>query len=324
MAEVGAHPSPVTRNTEPPREIGYGSSMDGTFTPLEKGEPIGVVALSGPVDPGKLAEGIAVLESWGHPVVRAPNLLFREGFLAGTDEDRAQGLDWVLGRGARVVLAARGGYGVTRLLPHLPVDEMAASGVVFVGFSDLSALLNGMVAAGSGPQIHGPMVAAGLQRRRNADRLRAVLAGELVGQVLFEFGAGQVVRPGRAEGRSVGGNLALLSSSIGTSYEPDLNSSVLFLEEVGEAPYRLDRMLTHLWGSGRLRNVKALICGSLRGCGPVRERTERWRDMVEQRVPEGVPIITNLPFGHGATNLAVPIGARVEIDTYSGVIRWSA
>ena len=297
--------------------------MVGTFTPLKPGEPIGVMALSGPVDPAKLVEGIAVLESWGHPVFQALNLERREGFLAGSDEDRAKGLEWVLERGARVVLAARGGYGVTRLLPHLRMAEMAEAGVTFVGFSDLSALLNGMVGAGGGPQIHGPMAAAGLGRRRNAERLRAVLHGDLVGRTLFNFRGGHVLRSGRAEGRSVGGNLAMLSSSIGTSYEPDFSGSVLFLEEVGEPLYRLDRMLTHLWGSGRLRSVKALICGSLRGCGPVRERADRWRELVEERVPEDVPIVMDLPFGHGATNLAFPIGARVEIDTDSGVIRWS-
>ncbi len=300
----------VTRATLEILGIGYGFNMAGTFTPLKPGEPIGVVALSGPVDPRKLAEGIAVFESWGHPVLRAPNLQRRDGFLAGSDEDRTQGLRWVLDRGARVVVAARGGYGVTRLLPHLRMAEMAESGVTFVGFSDLSALLNGMVNAGGGPQIHGPMAAAGLRRPRNAERLRAVLYGECVGRALFRFGGDHVLRPGHAEGRAVGGNLAMLSSSIGTSYEPDFSGSVLFLEEVGEPLYRLDRMLTHLWGSGRLRSVKALICGSLRGCGPVRERADRWRELACERVPEDVPIVVDVPFGHGAVNLAFPIGAR--------------
>ena len=151
-----------------------------------------------------------------------------------------------------------------------------------------------------------------------------MLYGKQVGRTLFTFGGGHVLRPGRAEGHSVGGNLAMLSSSVGTSYEPDFSGSVLFLEEVGEPPYRLDRMLTHLWGSGRLRSVKALICGSLRGCGPVRERSGRWREIVLERAPKGVPIVVDLPFGHGAVNRAFPIGARIEVDTASGEIRWSA
>ena len=313
----------VCRDTVATPGIGYGFSMAGIFTPLKPGEPIGVVALSGPVDPAKLGEGIAVLESWGHPVIQAPNLTSRDGFLAGGDEDRRDGLQWVLDRGARVLVAARGGYGVTRLLPHLPLADMAERGVTFVGFSDLSALLNGMVEAGSAPQIHGPMVAAGLARPRNADRLRAMLDGGLVGEVLLEFGGSQVLRPGHVRGRSVGGNLAMITSSIGTSYEPDFSGSVLFLEEVGEPPYRLDRMLTHLWGSGRLRSVKALICGSLRGCGRVRERSGMWREILLERAPKGVPIVVDVPFGHGAVNLAFPIGARVEVDTASGEIRWS-
>ena len=143
-----------------------------------------------------------------------------------------------------------------------------------VGFSDLTALLNGLVAAGGGPQIHGPMAASGLDREPNADRLRALLTGGLVGETLFRFEPDQVVRQGRARGRSIGGNLSMLEAALGTPYEAPFEDSLLFLEEVGEPLYRLDRMLTHLRGSARLRGVKALICGSLRGCRPARKAAE--------------------------------------------------
>jgi muramoyltetrapeptide carboxypeptidase len=244
--------------------------------------------------------------------------------MAGSDDDRRRGLEWVLERGPRVVIAARGGYGVTRLMPGLPVTDLAASGVTFVGFSDITALLNGMVAAGGGPQIHGPMVAAGLARPRNAARLRNLLSGDLESRPLFEFRDSQVVRPGRAFGRVVGGNLALIEAALGTSYEPDFSDAILFLEEVGEPLYRLDRMLTHLRASARLRGVKALICGRLRGCRPARECAGKWLDMVTESVPETVPVVVDLPFGHGAVNLAFPIGTGVEVDTSSGEIRWSS
>ena len=98
---------------------------------------------------------------------------------------------------------------------------------------------------------------------------------------------------------------------------------MLFLEEVGEPLYRLDRLLTQLRCSGRLRNVKALIGGSLRGCRPVAEREGRWRELLLEAAPEGVPVVAGLPFGHAARNMAFPLGVPVEVDTGGGYVRWS-
>jgi muramoyltetrapeptide carboxypeptidase len=302
----------------------YRACMARRFLPLAPEEPIGVVALSGPVESReRLAAGLEELRRWGHPVVLAPNLTERAGFLAGDDAVRVAGLRWVIQRGARVLVAVRGGYGVTRILSALAIDGLASAGVCFVGFSDATAVLNAMAAEGAGPQIHGPMVAAGLARRDNADRLRSMLAGELVGRALFRFGPARVLRPGRVAGIALGGNLSLLASLVATPYEPNLDGAVLFLEDVGEPLYRLDRMLTHLRSSGRLRDVKALICGSLRGCGPVAERARAWRRMVLESVPSEAVVVVDQPFGHGARNLAFPIGAVVEVDTAAGLIRWS-
>jgi muramoyltetrapeptide carboxypeptidase len=298
--------------------------MPRPFVPLAPGEPIGVVALSGPVEsPDALAEGLRTLEGWGHRLVLAPNIRSRDHYLAGDDDARLEGLEWVLGQGARVVMAVRGGYGVTRILPALPLHRLAARGTCFVGFSDATALLNAMVAAGAAPQVHGPMVAAGLSRRPNGERLRSILEGQLTGAVLFRFTQRRVIRGGSCEGRAVGGNLSLLESLIGTPFEPDLEGAVLFLEDVGEPLYRLDRMLTHLRSSARLRDVKALICGSLRGCGPVRERTETWRRLVAEAAPADAAVVVDLPFGHSARNLAFPVGATVEVNTDAGLVSWS-
>jgi muramoyltetrapeptide carboxypeptidase len=297
--------------------------MSNRFVPLAPGEPIGVVALSGPVDRERLAAGLQVLEGWGHPLILAPNLEASAGYLAGDDAARRSGLESVVSRGAKLVIAARGGYGVTRLLPTLPLGELASAGVRVVGYSDVSALLNALVAAGGVPQVHGPMVAAGLTRPANERRLRSVLSGELAGGTLFRFDEDRVVRPGRVVGPAIGGTLSLMAALIGTPFEPALAGSVLFVEEVGEPFYRLDRMLTQLRVSGRLRGVKALICGSLRGCGPAAERARSWRSLVAEAAPPDAVIVVDLLFGHTARNLAFPIGARVEVDTAAGVIRWS-
>jgi muramoyltetrapeptide carboxypeptidase len=293
------------------------------WRPLEPGEPIGVVALSGPVDPAKLEAGLAVLRGWGHPVIEALNLRSEDGYLAGSDAERLAGLDGVLAAGVRWVMAARGGYGSTRLLPSVSLERLRDREVSLIGYSDLTAFLNPLAQNGGAVQIHGPMAAAGLARPHNAKRLRALLTGELSGGVLFRFPERAVARSGRAAGPALGGNLTLVTSLLGTPWEMDFDGCVLFLEEVGEPLYRLDRMLTHLRGSGRLRNVKALIGGSLRGCGPVSDRSDGWRRMLVEAAPAEVPVVAGLPFGHGAANLAFPIGAIVEIDTDRRRITWS-
>jgi len=296
--------------------------VNNAWTPLKPGEPIGVVALSGPVDPDKLEAGIEILRGWGHPVVEASNLRREQAYLAGEDTERLAGVSEVVKAGARVVIAARGGYGASRLLDTLPWRKLAKNRVTFVGFSDLTAVLNPLAKEGV-VQIHGPMVASGLTKRYNARRLRSVLLGELVGDVLFRLPKGSVARAGNARGRAVGGNLTLLTSLIGTPWEPDFDGCVLFIEEVNERLYRLDRMLTHLKGSGRLRNVKALIGGSLRGCRPASERPDLWRRLLLEAVPQTAPVVVGLPFGHGAANLAFPIGASVELDTSAGQVVWT-
>lgn len=291
------------------------------WRPLEPHEPIGVVALSGPADPTKLAEGLAVLRSWGHPVELAPNLDERTGYLAGSDDARLGGLVDLLDRGVRCFVAARGGFGVTRLLNRLPWRRLRDDGVRFVGLSDLTAVLNPL--SRSVVQVHGPMVATGLARPANARRLEDLLRGRLTGRTLFRVPPSRVLRHGSAEGTVLGGNLSMLVSLLGTPWEPDFTDRVVFLEEVAEPPYRLDRMLTHLGCSASFKNVKALICGSLHACRPHAACLSRWSELVVEATGSDVPVVVGLPFGHGASNLAFPIGARVEVDTGRGAVIWS-
>lgn len=295
--------------------------MSSIWRSLDRGEPLGVVALSGPVDPLRLAEGLVVLRSWGHPIEMAPNLHHRDNYLAGSDDDRCGGLLELLDRGVRTFISARGGYGTTRLLDRLPWDRLIADEIRFVGFSDLTSILNPL--ASSVVQIHGPMVAAGLGRRTNARRLRDVLDGGLVGRTLFSIPAESVLRHGAAQGIALGGNLSMLSALMGTSWEPDFNDSVLFVEDISEPSYRLDRLLTHLRGSASFGGVKALIGGSLHACRPKSECLSRWCELLLESVPETVPVIIGMPFGHATRNLAFPVGASVEIDTRRGALSWS-
>jgi muramoyltetrapeptide carboxypeptidase len=280
------------------------------------------VALSGPVDRARLEAGLEVIRGWGHPVIIAHNVARESGYLAGSDEQRLAGVDEVVRQGARWLLAARGGFGATRLIDSIDFPSLVKRESAFVGFSDVTAVTNPLAAMGCA-QVHGPMVAAGLDRRRNATRLLDVMEGRLVGETLFRFRGPSVVRHGAVRGRALGGNLALMTALIGTPWEPDFDGAMVFLEDVDEPLYRLDRMLTHLRTSGRLRRVKALIGGSLRGCRPASDRARVWRQLLAEAAPEGAPVVVDLPFGHGAVNLAFPIGVELELDTRSGRLVWS-
>jgi muramoyltetrapeptide carboxypeptidase len=251
----------------------------------------------------------------------ASNLRDRENYLAGSDDDRLGGLLELLDRGVRTFIAARGGFGSTRLLDRIPWERLTADEVQFSGFSDLTAVLNPLAA--SVVQIHGPMVAAGLVRKANARRLRDVMEGRMVGRDLFRIPGDCVLRHGTAEGKALGGNASLLSALMGTPWEPDFDDGVLFVEDVSEPPYRLDRLLTHLRSSASFSGVKALVGGSLRGCRPEPECRARWSELLLEAVPSTVPVIVGMPFGHGARNLAFPVGASVVIDTRRGAVSWS-
>lgn len=282
-----------------------------------------MVALSGPVDSVKLDRGLRALARWGHPIVEAANLRSADpaGYLAGDDDVRLDGLEAVLAAGARVLIAARGGYGATRLLDRLPWEKLIERRAVVVGFSDLTAVLNPLAERGC-VQVHGPMVAAGLEEPDLGDRLRAVLEGRLVGRPLFELDGTHVVRPGRAVGRAVGGNLVVLSALLGTPYDVGLDGAVLFLEEVNEPLYRIDRLLTQLRQADKLSCVKCLIVGRLGKFGSSTEAA-RVRDILVESMPQAV-FVDGVEFGHGPRNLAFPIGAEVTVDTEAGVIEWSA
>ncbi len=300
-------------------QLRYALLVRPSFRPLPPGESIGVVALSGPVDAERLDRGLAVLRSWGHPVMEAPNLRRRgpREYLAGEDGERLGGLLELLDRGVRHFVAARGGYGCMRLLEHLPWERLTGGGVTFAGYSDLTPLLNALAGRGV-VQVHGPMVSGGLGGPESAGRLRNFLEGGLTGGELFRFPPASVVVPGRAEGVVAGGNLSMICAVLGTPWEVRLEGTLLMLEDVGEPLYRIDRMLTQLRLSGRLGGVKALIWGDL---DEARMSREEFGQLLAAAAP-GVPVVLGLPFGHGQRNLAFPIGARAELDTGRGSIFW--
>ncbi|MGW5190662.1 S66 peptidase family protein [Kribbella sp. NPDC004138] len=285
---------------------------------LRSGDRVAVVAPSGRVDAARLDAGLVHLRSWGLEVDVMPSVLAgheRFAYLAADDKARALDLRnaWLDPRYA-AVFCARGGYGVQRMIEYVDLDELAAAPKWFVGFSDITALHEPLNARGL-VTLHGPMAAAveQLDTALGLERLRALLFElETVTDLLAPVGARTVVA-GVAEGPLRGGNLAMLASSVGTpTYAPP--AGVVVLEDVDEAGYRVDRLLTQLLRAGWFDQVTGVVVGDFTGTqDPVEVIAERLE-------PLGVPMVAGAAIGHEALNLAVPLGLPVRLDATAGVL----
>jgi muramoyltetrapeptide carboxypeptidase len=285
------------------------------------GARIGIAAPGGPVDPDKLEQGEAVLRGAGFETVRRDDVLARCGYLAGDDARRAGELMALVGD-PRVdaIVCARGGYGCSRILDALDADAVRAARKPLVGYSDVTALLLWQRRAAGLIGFHGPMLEHGEALAREA---LDSLVGELAGtaprpMVLRGVGRGG----GCGEGSLVGGNLVLVTASLGTRWELNARGAILLIEEVGEFPYRIDRMLQQLRGAGKLEQLVGVGVGDLSTCVDERFPEPSAEQVIEEIVgPLGVPLVTGLPIGHLRVNRTWPVGARATIDGTRGEIR---
>jgi muramoyltetrapeptide carboxypeptidase len=284
--------------------------------PLRKGDVIAVVAPGGPVDPGKLARGLARLSAAGFVPETAEGLLRREGFLAGDDRHRAGQMEWALTLPeARAVMAARGGYGTARLLPLLDWGKAAARPRLLIGYSDVTAVLAYMSTRLRVPAIHGPMAAADLARRPDGQAFDAfvrLVGGNVDPREPWGLPC-ERLRGGAAQGVLAGGCLSVLTSLLGTPYEPDFRGALLFLEDVREPSYRIDRMLTQWAQSGRLRKVAGIVAARI---APVRneEEEEIRKAFASAGRALSVPVWYGFPAGHVHPSYPLPFGVRARID----------
>jgi muramoyltetrapeptide carboxypeptidase len=281
-----------------------------------------VVAPAGPLDREALDAGLRILAG-RYEVAWDPGLLSRARYFAGDDARRGSELAAALADPrTRAVVAARGGYGSMRLLAHLwpRVDgRPAGAGCanVLVGFSDITALHAALQAAGR-VSVHGPVVTQlGQQPAAVVKRFFALLEDPRTPPPPL---TGTPVVGGVTEGPLLGGNLSLVTRLLGTPWLPDLTGAVLLLEDIGEKPYRIDRMWTHLRLAGVLDRVTGLALGDFTDCEePDADFTLRdvlWELAVEARLP----CVGGLPIGHGAVNVPVALGTRVRLDGATGTL----
>lgn len=287
---------------------------------LAPGGVVGVAALSGPVREEDLAAGVGALEGLGYRVRLAPNVLSRDTLLglAGDDEERLGGyLSLVADPEVDAILFARGGYGVTRLLGRLPEELLRQTAKLHCGYSDLTALSAFLRERCGLVSVHGPMAAAELAKPLDplsAAWFPALLEGRA--PLPLEVPWADVLVAGRAEGPLVGGCLSLLAALVGSPWEFDYDGALLFVEEVGEEAYRVDRMLGTLASAGRFDRLAGIITGSMTRVtfGGVEDPERLRRLLLDRFAPLGVPVASGFPFGHAGPNVPLPVGARASWD----------
>ena len=291
-------------------------------SPLRPGDRVQLVAASsallGDDALARLEAGIAVLEGWGLEVERTPLHGRQWGYLAGQDHERRSDLETAARRGAELLACVRGGWGAARLLEA----PLALPARWLLGFSDVTSLLWAQLAQGQGGGIHGPLLTAlAAEPTWSQERLRSLLFGEPLGNLQGEGWCG-----GSAAGPLLAANLTVATHLLGTPYLPNLRGAILVLEDVGEAPYRIDRMLTHWRLCGALQQLAGIGLGQFTDCDDSAVEKDRFslEQVLRERTTDlGIPVVSNLPVGHGAGNAALPLGAWAELDGSSGQLRIS-
>lgn len=287
---------------------------------LRAGDRIRIVAPSGPVDAALFHQGVDCLSAMGFEPCFGEDVFSREAYFAGPDQRRRQEFQAALAdSSARAVWFARGGYGATRILPGISKAQILAQRQWLVGFSDASAMHSLWQQAGL-QSLHASNITglSGWSDEARARLFQWLMRGEMAplrGQSVTGHGSGIV------EGTLMGGNVTVLATLAGTGFLPVMRGALVFLEDVGERPYRLDRNLVQLCQSGVFDGAAGFIIGQLTDCDDDDPRNGRshGRGALEAVLsvlePLGVPILTGLSVGHERSSLPLPLGARAVLDT---------
>ena len=288
--------------------------------PLRRGGRIGVVAPAGCVDDELLSAGVQALQQDGFQVELAPGVHDRKGYLAGDDEKRARDLEGFFCRpDLDAIFCARGGFGSIQLIPHLTERIFRSHSKIFAGYSDVTILLNWLLQKCGMVTFHAPMVAMDFARgltQRSIDHLWGTLTGE---KWMWKIEVGEVIRSGKVQAEMMGGCLSVVVTTLGTPYEIDTAGKMLFLEDVGEKPYRVERMLTHLKLAGKLEKLAGLVFGDFTQCEGEGPRDVR-AIIGELFHKAPYPVVMGIPAGHGQENLALPFGVKMALDADVGTL----
>lgn len=289
-----------------------------------------IIAITGPA--GAIYEPFTIdritdrLTELGFKYTLGKTLYERFGYLAGSDEMRAKELmDYYKDPSVKAILTMRGGWGCARILDLLDYNVIAQNPKILMGFSDITSLVNAVYKKTGLITYHGPCGYSTWTDFSTEHVTKAIIIGApYTMKNPSDFTNGLItLSPGKAEGELVGGNITVLVSMIGTSYEPDWEGKILFLEETKEEPYRIDRMFWQMKQAGVFEKVKGIVFGSFNKCFPEEpEKSFTLQEVLEQHFKDiGIPVYMGATFGHMSPKFTLPIGIQAELDADNFTIR---
>ena len=300
---------------------------------LTKGDLIGIISpASAPDDLEKINKGVAYLENLGYQVEVGKNIDKQRGYLAGTDEERLEDLHYMFEKKeVKAVFCVRGGYGSGRLLDKINYNLIKQNPKIFVGYSDINALHMAFYQKARLITFGGPMVATDFYDDMDDTVEEAfwdiLTSSRKIGKIHNpkdeKF---YVLNKGRGEGRILGGNLSILISLMGTEYFPQLKDSILILEEVNEAPYRVDRMFNQLRLIKAIKQTKGVILGRFVDCyeSDVEKKTLTLNEVIADYFTKlKIPVFYNVKYGHIKNTMTIPFGVKCKINTSRGFIEFT-
>jgi muramoyltetrapeptide carboxypeptidase len=297
---------------------------------LRKGDLIGVVSpASAPNDLFRIEKGANYLEGLGYKVKIGRSADKSHGYLAGTDVERIQDLhDMFSDKEVKAIICTRGGYGAPRLVDKIDYKLIARNPKIFVGYSDITALQMAFLQKSGLITFAGPMLSVELYNSINpyTEEMfwRLLTSNKKYGKI--EFPGNEKIFPvvkGIGKGRLIGGNLATFVALAGTAYLPDMRNKILLIEDIGEAPYRIDRMLNQLRLVGAFKKISGLILGAFTDCNepdPEKKTLSTGEVLADYVDKLKIPVVYNFRHGHIADKVTVPFGASVRVNASRSIV----
>jgi len=304
---------------------------------LNPGDTIGLIAPGWLITEEQLQESIDQISQLGFTPIYTERIIGKFGYFSGTDEQRAEDVnEMFLNPQVKGIFCANGGYGCTRILKLIDYQAIINNPKIIIGYSDATALLNAIHLKTNLVTFHGP-ISRTIKYNYSTSLLEKVMISPIENLLIESYQAyleninekpeydRYTITSGNATGELVGGNLTLITSMIGTEYQLDFTNKLVFIEDIGEEPYRIDRMLTQLIESGELKKASGIIFGILRGCEKSDEskapNSFTLREVIEDRMkPLNIPSVYGLSFGHLNNNFTIPIGIKAKLDAENHTI----
>ncbi|CAG7632510.1 putative murein peptide carboxypeptidase [Paenibacillus solanacearum] len=291
---------------------------------LRQGDTIGIVTLGSPLAADVIDDRVAALEAMGFKVVLGEYVYASDGFLAGTDQERASDfMSMIHNPEVKLILPARGGVGVAGILPYLDFQAIARNPKLVTGYSDITVLLNALYQFANLITLHSLLLISFSPKEPEYNFTQFFEAASVMRSIRPILNPPGMTLAGRIGGSVygpvVGGNVTSFVDSIGTPFEIDTRGKILLLEETDEPINRLYRMIKHLQMAGKFDDCAGIVMGQCTNCAAAYGQT--YEDLINETiVPLGKPLLTNMATGHGAYKAAIPIGAMTHLDADAGTL----